>query len=533
MPLSPELRRRVDDLRNYLHGSGNNDPMANAEQLSFLFFFYMMEAVNRARAPGTEDIFAGEWELRNPNNARESGQNTVPKTRLRWSEWKDETGERLLAWVRDEVFPFYTEVAARSPTNFLEGARLNINEPMTLQRVIGKIDDFDMVRLNSDTKGDLFEYVLSTIRESGKLGQFRTPRHIIRAIVRMVNPRLRETIYDPAVGTAGFLVAAYDHIRLTCSSEYATEEVEVDGKRVMRGSGDQISDADRRLLQTKTFYGNDVNPPMVRLAAMNLFLRELRETRILRRCSLTVRTGREERTQLGLPPEGYDVILANPPFSGLAEFDRLTEDVKVGDSKQTEILFLKHMLNSLKAGGRAGVVVPGGVLFKTSYGPKEIRRQLLNDNTLEAVMSLPAGVFKPYSGVKTSVLFFRKGGKTERVLFLHADNDGYKLDAQHSNPIEADDLPALVEAYRTRKERAKEWANRDPSAEWPHKWWFASAEEISAKCNSLEAHRYKPESFVREEHQAPSVLMDELLAIHSEINETGQQLARTLLDWQK
>ena len=186
---------------------------------------------------------------------------------------------------------------------------------------------------------------------------------------------------------------------------------------------------------------------MVNLATMNLTLRGLPDVRILRRNVLTTALERGERAELELPLDGYEVVLANPPFSGKVDRDRIVEEVKVGTTTATELLFLKHMLDSLKPGGHCALIVPEGVLFGSTGAHKELRRLLVENNTVEAVLSLPGGVFQPYSGVKTSALMFRKGGRTERVLFLHADADGYKLDANHDKPIEADDLPGLDEAY--------------------------------------------------------------------------------------
>ena len=193
---------------------------------------------------------------------------------------------------------------------------------------------------------------------------------------------------------------------------------------------------------------------MVRLATMNLTLRGLPNVRILLRNVLTTSLDAEKKEELQLPDEGYQVVLANPPFAGKIDSDRVVDDVKVGNAKSTEVLFLKYMMESLRAGGRCGVIVPEGLLFGSTGAHKEIRRQLIENNRVEAVMSLPGGVFQPYSGVKTSVLLFKKGGSTDRVLFLHVDNDGYKLDANHDTPIEADDLPELVAAFNERESKS-------------------------------------------------------------------------------
>ena len=534
MPLTPDLHRGIDRIRDYLYGGGYPNPAQNAEQLSFLIFFYMFEAADAARiraarhpeAAPYASVFKGEWTLRNPRNARTPGEETVPRGSLRWSSWANAlNGERLVSWVREEVFPFYAGIAAGGVTDFMDGARLVIDEPTVLSQVVSQVNDLHLERVDADTKGDLFEHVLRQIRQAGELGQFRTPRHVIRAMVRLVDPRLGETIYDPAAGTAGFLVGAYDHIRLANSSPDGVEEVEAEGKTVRRGLGDTLSrDAVRRLHES-TFFGNDVDPQMVRLATMNLTLRGLDKVRILRRDALTRALDRAAKAELGLPPEGFDVILANPPFSGRLDRDRIVEEVKVGRTAQTELLFLQYMLNHLKEGGRCGVVVPEGVLFSSTGAHRELRRRLVENNTVEAVLSLPGGVFNPYSGVKTSVLVFRKGGTTEHVMFLHADHDGFKLDANHDTPIEEDDLPDLIAAFRNRASRRTAWQARDPAANWTEKWWFTDAEAIRAADFNLGAGRYRPLNREQVEHRDPLEILAELRSIEHQILEEINALA--------
>jgi type I restriction enzyme M protein len=525
MPLTPDMRRDVEQIRNYLFGGGYPDPVSNAEQLSFLFFFYLVEGIdaeNQARAKVLkqpyQSLFAGTRTLRNLQNATTSGQTTVPCERFRWSVWaKGLSGEPLVRWVRDEVFPFFADVAGESAVNFMHGARLVIDEPTVLTQVVTLVDGLRLDRADADTKGDLFEHVLKQIKQAGELGQFRTPRHVIRAIVEIIDPRIGETVYDPAAGTAGFLVAAYNHIRLANSSPGGTQTVELDGKPQARGLGDTLSAAQTSVLHNHTFHGNDVDPKMVRLATMNLTLRGLPNVRILLRNVLTTTLDGDRKAELGLPEGGHHVVLANPPFSGRVDRDRIVDDVKVGTTTATELLFLKYMMDSLRLGGRCGVIVPEGVLFGSTGAHKDLRRQLLENNRVEAVLSLPGGVFQPYSGVKTSVLFFRKGGSTAHVMFLHADNDGYKLDANHDQPIERDDLPGLVAAYRDRAGRLSEWEVRDPKAEWAAPWWFADAATLRANDFNLSAGRYRPLSQTRVAHQDPRELLAELAAIEAEI----------------
>ncbi|OAI03581.1 restriction endonuclease subunit S [Methylomonas methanica] len=536
MPLTPDMRRSIDQIRDYLFGGGYPDPVANAEQLSFLFFFYLIEGIDAENLfkaevlkQDYESLFVGDWTLKNPLNAPSPGQTTIPRDRFRWSVWaKGLSGEALVRFVRDEVFAFFAELGEKAAHNFMNGARLSIDEPTVLTQVINLVDGLRLDQADADTKGDLFEHVLKQIKQAGELGQFRTPRHIIRSIVEIIDPKIGETVYDPAAGTAGFLVAAYNHIRLDNSSPSAIQEAELDGKIQKRGFGDQLSSAQVSALQTATFFGNDVDPKMVRLATMNLTLRGLPNVRILLRNVLTTTLDADKREEYSLPADGYHVVLANPPFSGRVDKDRIVEDVKVGTSTSTELLFLKYMMDSLRPGGRCGVIVPEGVLFGSTTAHKELRRQLIENNRVEAVLSLPGGVFQPYSGVKTSVLIFKRGGSTEQVLFLHADNDGYKLDANHDTPIEADDLPDLVAAYRNLEQHWQDWQDRDETNVWTLKWWFADAATLRANDFNLSAGRYRPMNQAAVEHRNPRELLGELAAIEAEILEEVDSLRQAL-----
>jgi len=536
MPFTPEMRRKVDQIRDYLYGGGYPDPLSNAEQLSFLFFFYMIEGIDAAnvrQAKATKrdytSLFAGDWTLRNPLNAPVKGVEAIPCERMRWSSWANAmSGEQLVTFVRDEVFPFFAAIGNEFGMSFMAQARLTIDEPTVLTQVATLVNELRLEQADPDTKGDLFEHVLRQIKQAGELGQFRTPRHIIRAIVDLVDPKIGETVYDPAAGTAGFLVAAYEHIRLANSSANGREMAEFEGKQFERGMGDRLNAAQWRTLQAETFYGNDVDPKMVSLASMNLALRGLPDVRILKRNVLTTSFDRQAKAERALPLDGYDVILANPPFSGRIDRDRIVDDVKIGTSTATELLFVKYMIDNLTSDGRCGVVVPEGVLFGSTGAHKELRRQLMQNNRVEAVLSLPGGVFQPYSGVKTSVLIFRQGGRTERVMFLHASNDGFRLDANHDQPIEADDLPGLIVAFNSRDEMWTDWQARDPATPWMEHWWFAEASAVEREDWNLSASRYRPESRQAEESQDPRELLEELQEDVAEILSDIEALAAEL-----
>lgn len=539
MPFTQEMRRKIDQIRDYLYGGGYPDPLSNAEQLSFLFFFYMIEGIDaanvrqaKATGRGYTSLFEGDWTLKNPLNAPAKDIKTVPRSRMRWSSWANAmSGDALVTWVRDEVFPFFASIGDDFGMSFMAQARLAIDEPTVLSQVVTLVNDLRLEQSDPDTKGDMFEHVLRQIKQAGELGQFRTPRHIIRAIVDLVDPQIGDTVYDPAAGTAGFLVAAYEHIRLANSSAKGREVAEFEGKTFERGYGDKLNQAQWRELQTKTFYGNDVDPKMVSLASMNLALRGLPDVRILKRNVLTSSFDRQAKAARGLPLDGYKIVLANPPFSGRVDRDRIVDDVKIGTSTATELLFVKYMIDSLEDGGRCGVIVPEGVLFGSTGAHKELRRILVQNNRVDAVVSLPGGVFQPYSGVKTSVLVFTKGGRTEQVMYLHAANDGFKLDANHDQPIDADDLPGLIAAFKGREDMLARWLARSAGTPWVENWWFADAATIEGEDWTLAASRYRPESREAIEHRDPRDLVlelrDEAAALLSDIDLLAAELAET------
>jgi type I restriction enzyme M protein len=518
MPFTQEMRRKIDQIRDYLYGGGYPDPLSNAEQLSFLFFFYMIEGIDaanvrqsKATGRGYTSLFEGDWTLKNPLNAPAEDVKTVPRSRMRWSSWANAmSGEALVTWVRDEVFPFFASIGDDFGMSFMSQARLAIDEPTVLSQVVTLVNELRLEQSDPDTKGDMFEHVLRQIKQAGELGQFRTPRHIIRAIVDLVDPQIGDTVYDPAAGTAGFLVAAYEHIRLANSSAKGREIAEFEGKTFERGYGDKLNQAQWRELQTKTFYGNDVDPKMVSLASMNLALRGLPDVRILKRNVLTSSFDRQAKAERGLPLDGYKIVLANPPFSGRVDRDRIVDDVRIGTSTATELLFVKYMIDSLAKDGRCGVIVPEGVLFGSTGAHKELRRILMQNNRVEAVLSLPGGVFQPYSGVKTSALILTKGGRTEEVMFLHAANDGFRLDANHDQPIDADDFPGLVAAYGSRHAMQTKWHERDADDRWDENWWFAKSDAIEREDWNLSASRYRPERREITTHRNPRQLLAEL-----------------------
>ncbi|HXF44088.1 MAG TPA: N-6 DNA methylase [Candidatus Paceibacterota bacterium] len=484
-----EFKQKIDILNNYLFAQGLSDPMTRIQQLSFLFFLKMleeqdiaMEKEEKLTGRKHKSIFAGE------------------KDKFRWSRWREKTGPTLYKFVRDEVFQFVAELhnGHENVRNIFAGAKLLIPDEATLKRTIEIIDTIEFSSLDTDVKGDLYEYLLSQINAAGKLGAFLTPRHIIRVIVEMVNPKIGETILDPACGTGGFLIGAYEQIRLKNSDPKNLEER--NGRKV--GYGEKLNKEQWKFLTEKTFHGYDVAPEMVRLALMNLLLHGLEGARILRKDTVA---GSEDENDL----KKYDVVLTNPPFAGLVDAGRIKPTLPV-KSKKTQVLFLGYVINSLKPNGRAGIILPEGSLFGTNRDDKDIRRYLLENTKLEAVVSMPAGVFQPYAGVKTSFLVFKKRSApanlaslaeaSAKVWFFNMQGDGSSLSAAKKfGPQYKNDIPKLLELW-----------NKDQAVAKPYSW-FTQVKDIAENDYILSANTYSPYNGEEEvNHRDPKEILREI-----------------------
>ena len=501
MPITSQTRNKIDKIRNYLFGSGFEDPLTNAEQLSFLFFFYLFEFTDKNNInlnKNYKSIFNGNSKINNSQNQRNK-KDYIANDFFRWSNWSNSlTGNELVIFLRDEVFPFYEAVTKKNNLNILADSRLQIDDPIVLKQTINLINKLELQKSDEDTNGDLFEYVLKGLKGQGELGQFRTPRHIIDFIIKIIRPKINETIYDPSVGTAGFLVSAFNYIKLKNTSKRLIKEIEIDGKNKKVGVGDNISDKAFEILDKKTFYGNDTSKKMVRLSLMNLYLRGLSNVSIFKKNTLTESFDRNFKLNKGLPINGFDIIFANPPFSGTIDSERITEDVKVGTSKSTQTLFIKHILNSIKNKGRCGIVVPEGTLSNDSAADNEIKRQLLELTEIKAIISLPSGVFKPYAGVKTSILIIEKGKKTKNIFFYKVENDGYLLDENHDIPIDENDLPDAEEKFFSKDKLYQIW-KKSNKKNWNKKYCFASVGEIKENSLNLSMQEYLPLAEKKEE----------------------------------
>jgi len=494
--LTQSLKSQIDKLWLEFHSGGITNPITVIEQITALMFARMLDM-----AESKEEKRAAR--LKKPHQ----GTFGPDQQHLRWNQFKELGGDAMLARVRDEVFPFFKEeVLNNTPLGrYLSDLQCLVPKATLMVTAVNLIDELPLQQ--GDTKGDLYEYLLSKLSTAGISGQFRTPRHIIEAMVAIIDPQPDERVCDPACGTAGFLVAVMDHLRMTHSTPDLVQTItHEDGTDEKVYPGDLL-DPYRDHIQRDMFHGFDFDITMLRIAAMNLLLHGIESPKIDYADTLGNRFSERQ-------PEGsadyFDVILANPPFKGSIDIENIDPQLKQKvKTKKTELLFLVLMLRMLKMGGRCAVIVPDGVLFGSSKAHVAVRQMIVDENQLEAVISLPAGAFKPYAGVSTAVLVFSKGGRTDDVWFFNVHNDGYSLDDKR-NKIDDNDLPALQEA----------WAARDPSAESDRgaQYFFVPVDEIRGNKFDLSLGRYYEEPYEEEEFAAPEDILKEIEKINAQTN---------------
>jgi len=428
--LAPELKSRINKLWDKFWAGGIANPLTAIEQISYLIFMKRLEDLDNQEKKRVE--------------AKKERYNSVFKGHkdCRWSHWKHFNAEEMIVHVRDNVFPFLKSIKKGNDGEFskqMQEAAFLIPKPSLLQEAVSIIDELNITARNQDTQGDIYEFLLSELNQSGKAGQFRTPRHIIRMMVEILNPQLGEKICDPACGTAGFLINAYQHILKTNTSK---DLIKYDKEGVVHNLiGDKIVDKKHwELLRRHTLFGYDFDSTMARIASMNMMLHGIEHPNIIRFDTLS--KAYEHKAD-------YDIILANPPFKGSIDKGDIHDNLKIKTTK-TELLFLELFYTLLNIGGRCAVIVPNGVLFGGSNAHKKVRKLLLEKCQMEAVISMPSGVFKPYSGVGTAVLVFTKGNKTSKVWLYDMKSDGFSLDDKRDFIDGKGDIPDITEKYKTR-----------------------------------------------------------------------------------
>jgi type I restriction enzyme M protein len=425
-----KLRSAVDALWDKLWSGGLSNPLDAVEQLSFLLFLKRLDE--------REQDHERAAKLRGKKFTR-----MFPDAALRWSHWTQFPAEKALKHVKETVFPFIKTLggAGGSFAEQMENAEFKINKPSLLIEACKAIDAMQISAQNQDVQGDLYEYLLSRLNTAGQNGQFRTPRHVIRMMVQMIDPRPRERICDPAAGTCGFLVNAWQHILETHTDP---RDLSYDEEGYPHGfTGSKLSKQEWEFCQKEalTGYDSDSGMTMLRIGSMNLMLHGIEGPNFRYTDTLSKKYS-EEGT--------YDVVLANPPFKGAIDAADVNPTLPV-KCKKTEILFLHLFLRLMENGGRGAVIVPDGVLFGSSNAHVEIRKKLIEENRLDGVISMPSGVFRPYAGVSTAVLLFTKGGTTEKIWFYDMEHDGYSLDDKRQKVTESD-IPDLLECWKHRRD---------------------------------------------------------------------------------
>jgi len=490
------LKRDIDALWLEFWQGGITNPLTVIEQITYLMFVRLLD-VNEARDENRQRRSKKAFKRRFGEDEQE----------LRWSQFRHLGADEMLPLVRDKVFPHFRKASTSGSTfaEFMKDAQLMIQKPSLLVKAVNMIDKLPLTE--GDTKGDLYEYLLSKLTTAGINGQFRTPRHIIRLMVDMLEPKPTDVIADPAAGTGGFLVQAMEHLTQKFTShEGVIEESDPDtGKAYKIYTGDLL-EGHREHIRTSMFHGFDFDATMLRIAAMNLMLHGVDDPDIHYQDTLS--SGFTERFPRA-SEDCFDLILANPPFKGQLDY----EDVDAGllrhvKTKKTELLFLVLILRMLKVGGRSATIVPDGVLFGSSTAHVALRKLLIDNNQLEAVVSLPSGVFKPYAGVSTGILLFTKGGRTDNVFFYDVEADGFSLDDKR-DPIAQNDLPNCLTTWKT---RTKESKNDRKS-----KSFFVPVDEIRAANYELSLNHYKEHVYKLDRYDPPKVILERMKALNDEV----------------
>lgn len=512
--ITNQLKNDIDRLWTEFWVGGITNPLTVIEQISFLMFARLL------------DIDENRFEKLAGRTGKSPHKNFGPEQQnLRWKNWSEYGGEEMLRHVRDQVFPHLRDLGGKNTTfgEYMKDATCLIPKASLLVSAVTQINALPLG--NSDIKGDLYEYMLSKLSTAGINGQFRTPRHIIKLMVELLDPKPTDVVGDPACGTAGFLVGTMEYLRRQYSSQELVETFE-DGSKGYPGD---LLEPYREHIQNGLFHGFDFDVTMLRIAAMNLMLHGVENPDIHYMDTLSKRftpvAGAQSQFFKEVPPEDgedrkdptrmaeecFDVILANPPFKGsLDEEDVHPQLLKKVKTKKTELLFVALILRMLKNGGRSATIVPDGVLFGSSKAHVTLRQLLIDENQLEAVISLPSGVFKPYAGVSTAILVFTKGGRTDDVLFYDVQADGFSLDDRRQ-PMNGSDLPDVLLQFRQCSVASADFSDRRAKA------FTVPAADIRANKYDLSINRYKEAVHEAVKFDPPTDILRRMKALEMEI----------------
>ena len=486
--ITGEIKSRIDSIWDTFWTGGITNSITILEQMTYLFFMKMLDDAQKTKEANAsimgvvvKDPTFKEGMWLNPD----TGQ-SVPYDTLRWSVFKNKDAGQMYRIVSRDAFPFIKNLGEgkdSSYSRFMSGATFLIQNPRTLVKIVEGIDALDMN--NRDTMGDVYEYVLGKMAASGNNGQFRTPRHIIRMMVEMMQPTLSDTICDPAMGSAGFIVESAKYIQEHYKSEL-----------LKRDNADHY--------KSGLLHGFDTDFTMLRIGAMNLMLHGVDNPDVEYKDSLSTDNQDENR---------YSLCLANPPFAGSLDYDAVSKSLlSITKTKKTELLFMALFVRMLQMGGRCASIVPDGVLFGTSTGHLAIRKEIVDNQRLQAVISMPSGVFKPYAGVSTAILIFTKtnAGGTDQVWFYDMKADGFSLDDKRT-PVADNDIPDIVARFHNLDAEAERTC-KDQS-------FLVPVDEIRQKGYDLSINKYKEIERERVEYEAPEVILARITNLETQITD--------------
>lgn len=483
--ITGELKNKIDRIWETFWTGGITNPLEVIEQFTYLLFIKQLDDVETTKE-SEANFYGVEYETMFPGDCQ----------KYRWSKFKNlGSADEMYELVSVGVFPFIKNLHQDGDSayaKYMGDAIFKIPTAAMLSKIVDGIDKLELG--DEDSKGDLYEYLLSKVATAGTNGQFRTPRHIIKMMVELVQPVPDDSIIDPAMGSAGFLIEAQQYLRKNHADAFLKKEFLDHFNNTM-------------------FYGNDMDRTMLRIGAMNMLLHGVENPNISYRDSLS-----EQNTDI----EKYSLVLANPPFKGSLDYDAVSADLlKVTKTKKTELLFLALFLRILKKGGRAAVIVPDGVLFGSSNAHKQIRKEMIEHNKLNAVISMPSGVFKPYAGVSTAILIFTKTGSggTDKVWFYDMKADGYSLDDKRQE-IADNDIPDIIERYH--------YLDAEADRKRTEQSFFVPVEEIVSNDYDLSINKYKEIVYEAVQYEPTDVILGKIEAIEAEIQTELAELKKLL-----
>lgn len=478
--ITGELRSKIDRIWETFWTGGITNPLEVIEQFTYLLFIKDIDD-NETIEESNAELLCIPFEGMFPQD----------KQYLRWSKFKNEEAGEMYKIVSEEVFPFIKNIHSDKTSaysKYMGDAMFKIPTPLMLSKIVDAIDNLDMS--DKDAKGDLYEYLLSKVATAGTNGQFRTPRHIIKMMAELMKPTPEDIIVDPAMGTAGFLVGAEEYLRKKHNDLF-----------LVQGLKDHFNN--------KMFNGFDMDRTMLRIGAMNMMLHGVDNPNIEYKDSLS---------EANKDSENYTLILANPPFKGSLDYEAVSADLlKTTKTKKTEILFLALFLRILKTGGRCASIVPDGVLFGSTGGHKSIRKEIVENHKLEAIISMPSGVFKPYAGVSTAIMIFTKTGTggTDKVWFYDMKADGYSLDDKR-NPIDDNNIPDIIERFSN--------LDKEDDRKRTEQSFFVDIEEIRENGYDLSINKYKEIEYEEVVYDEPSIILQKIESLEIEISKGISEL---------